>query len=180
MPARFILPAEVARDAGEGWGRPVFTGCTHGWLLQNKDVRNLDPDGSVSANIQTYMQSAQEKFTAAQMDRWYRFLFRKASGASVSCTPNITRNQIIGLLCMICAKLLPQDQQGAISDFLGHCLGKFSPPAVQRAEQEAPPPPKSGDPKPLKGGGDDVGGGTGGGAAGGYDARPAGGGWEAG
>eukprot|EP00660_Eupelagonema_oceanica_P005705 gene5705-12173_t len=102
------------------------------------------------------------------MDRWHRFLFRKATGASVSCTPNVTRTQITALLCLISAKLLSQDQQGSISEFLGHCLGKFSPPAVQRAEQEAPPPLKAGNPDPLRGDDGGPGGGTG------ADARRAG------
>eukprot|EP00660_Eupelagonema_oceanica_P005631 gene5631-9203_t len=149
--SRFIIPAEVSRDEGTGWGQPAITGCTRDWLLQNRDVRNLDPSGSIAAVVRSYMQSAQEKFSPDNMDCWYRFLFRKACGAPVASTPNITLLQITGLLCLIGAKLLRPDQQGTISEFLGHCLGKFSPSAVQRAEQEAAPRAQADGPPPLEG-----------------------------
>eukprot|EP00660_Eupelagonema_oceanica_P001060 gene1060-2481_t len=160
--SRFIIPAELSRDDGEeGWGKPAFTGCTREWLLQNRDVRNLDPSGTVAAVVRNYMQSAQEKFSVANMDCWYRFLFRKACGAPVACTPSITLLQITGLMCLIGVKLLRADQQGAISEFLGHCLGKFSASTVQRAEQAASRPLAE-EPPPLGEGGDAAAGGDGG------------------
>jgi len=143
---RFICPDKVIRSAGEGWKRSCFTGVDFSWLHANKDLRNLDADGSLSTVIESYFKTASQKFGPQHMDLFHRWVFRNATGAPILVTPCITSLQVTSVLCAICKLVVQEDSSHTLSRFLQQCVDKFSPTSVKRSEREAatarlaPPP----------------------------------------